>query len=289
MKRPRGTVSRIIYLLLLITGPAAAQSFDPNAVHWAYSAYFGTGWYRVGDNRDAFVVRVTPRWDLRETRDGDYQQVGVEFRLPVTAGLDNFTFDDPGESLNPGNLATLSITPGINMTLPLSERWQLKPYASVGWGSVLNNTESAWTYWAGVKSRYVLMKGRYELALLNDFGYAGYNPSNSDSEDFFPLMAGLELDHPLGDFTLGDAQAVLTWHGMFTGFDNELDAVLDNGQASSIDDQWEFGVAVRREDQQIKIWRLSFIHIQRTTSDLFIFKRFNQSCLIDNPTTRAVN
>jgi hypothetical protein len=246
-------------LLVIVMQPAQAQEFDSNAVHWAYASYFGTGWYRIGDNGDAFVIRATPRWEFREPSFDDHERkIGIEFRLPVTVGLDTFTFDDPTGSIDPSNLATLSITPGVDITVPVNSRWSLKPYASIGWGTVLSESESAWTYWAGIKSRYRFGNGKLDWALLNALGYVGYSPSNGYAEDFWPLMIGLELDHDLGQMKLGGEQAVLTWHGMYTTFENDLDAVLETGAVAPITDQWELGLALRRKETNIKIWFFRF-------------------------------
>ncbi|MCK5326255.1 MAG: hypothetical protein KAJ57_09600, partial [Woeseiaceae bacterium] len=48
--------------LVLLPATGEPQETGPSPVHWAYSAYFGSGWYRVSGDRDVFVVRMTPRW-----------------------------------------------------------------------------------------------------------------------------------------------------------------------------------------------------------------------------------
>ena len=247
-------------LLILLPLQANAQEFDSNAVHWAYSSYFGTGWYRIGEHGDAFVIRVTPRLPLREatTEDGE-KQVGVEFRLPLTIGLDTFSLDDPSGSLDPGNLATLSITPGVDVTIPINDRWTLKPYATFGFGTVLGESESAWTYWAGINSKFALHTGKHDWYLLNSFGYVGYTPINGHgAEDVWPVMVGLEYEHPLGNMKVAGGQALLTWHGLYTSFENDLDAVLEDGSSRPIQDQWEFGLAIRGENERIRFWIFHF-------------------------------
>jgi len=46
---------------LLVTS-AHAQDPEASPVHWAYSSYFGTGWYRIKDDRDVYVLRAAPHW-----------------------------------------------------------------------------------------------------------------------------------------------------------------------------------------------------------------------------------
>lgn len=251
---------RLLFLFsLLWLLPASAQEPGPATLHWAYASYFGTGWYEVGGQRDVFVMRFTPRWDLREAsfEDGK-REIGYEFRLPLTAGLNTFSLDDPSGTLDPGNLGSLSITPGIDITIPVNHRWDLKPFASAGYGTILNKNESAWTYWAGVKSKVSFHDGRLDWALLNSIGYVGYSPKHGPSEDFWPLMIGLEFDHPFARMKLGGDQALLHWHGMYTSFRNNLDLIIENGSVDPITDQWEFGVSLGRQDKPLRIWLFRF-------------------------------
>ena len=118
--------------------------------------------------------------------------------------------------------------------------------------------ESAWSYWAGIKSRYTFSNGELDWALLNSVGYVGYAPSEGNSEDFWPLMTGLEFDYPMGDYQWGDEQLVLSWHGMYTSFENDLDIELGDGLADPISDQWEFGLSLRKEQSPIKIGWFAF-------------------------------
>ena len=237
-----------------------AQESSASSVPWAYGAYFGTGWYRIEGDRDIYVIRYTPRWEFREadiSEDGT-RTIGIEFRFPITFGLDNFSYDDLVGSADPDNLSSLSVTPGIDITIPVTDRWLLRPFAAVGWGSAFKNSESVLTYWGGVKSRYSMQHGKLNWALLNSVTYVGHTPSNGPSDDFWPLMAALEFDYPLGQRKLGGEQVFLSWHGMYTTFENRLLQPIDNEPAVAITDQWEFGLSIRKENERIKIWWLEF-------------------------------
>jgi hypothetical protein len=263
MTKTSGNLLRLLVgsacLFFSIAGVQAQES-SSSSIHWAYSSYFGSGWYQVNGDRDVFVLRTTPRWELREANlaEDGARTLGIELRFPITAGLDKFDIDDIPGAADPDNLASLSVTPGIDLTVPLSKRWALRPFASVGWGTLLNGSESAWTYWTGVKSRYTFQNGKLNWALVNSVTYVGYSPSDGPSEDFWPLMAGLEFDYPLGNRKLDDEQLFLSWHGMYTTFEHDLDLALDDGSTSPITDQWEFGLSLRKKDERIKIWWFSF-------------------------------
>ena len=256
-----------IFRLLMISAcflfsvtESRAQDSTASSVPWAYGAYFGTGWYQIEGDRDIYVIRYTPRWEFREAEiaeDGT-RTIGIEFRLPITFGLDHFSYDDLIGSADLDNLSSLSFTPGIDVTIPITERWLLRPYAAVGWGGSFNGSESVLTYWAGIKSRYSFQHGKLNWALLNSVTYVGHTPSVGPSDDFWPLMVGLEFDYPLGKRKIDGEQVFLSWHGTYTTFEDNLTSVIDDGLSTPISDQWEFGMSFRKEEGRIKILFLKF-------------------------------
>jgi len=256
----RGQVLKLIAVTLL--WPAAAIGQEPPAasIHWAYSAYFGTGWYRVEDDRDVYVVRMTPRWALSEPSfDGPGKRsVGIYLKAPVTVGLDNFSYDDVIDAVDLDNVASMSINPGIDVEIPVNNIWSLRPYASVGYGHAFGSGESAWTYWGGIKSRVSFQAGKLNWGLLNQVGFVGYTPGEGSSDAIWPVMIGAEFDHPVGAARPNDDQTHLHWHATYTAFRDDLDFSGNPIVDRPVSDQWEFGVAIRRRDSPISIWFLDF-------------------------------
>lgn len=265
----------IVVLAIAIGIPQAsqAQSTGVRSLHWAYASYFGTGWYSVGDNRDAYVLRITPRWSYKESslNDAGDRSIGVHFKFPVTAGLETFELDNVSGALDPDNLASLSATPGIDLEIPVTQRFTLRPYAAVGWGTSTSGNESAWTYWTGIRSRYTFQSGKLDWALLNSIAYVGYTPNKGTAEGFWPWMIGLEFNYPLGKVEAKEGSWILHWHGTYTSYENDLDFVSPDGSdVKPITDQWELGIAFRRKDKRIPIWFMSFDRLglaYRTSSD----------------------
>ncbi len=206
---------------------------------------------------------MTPRWDVRDANystDGE-RTIGIEFRFPITLGLDRFNLDDIPELIDLDNVASVSVTPEVDITIPITARWSLRPYAAVGWGAVLGGSESSWTYWGGVKRHYAFNNGKLDWALVNSVSYVGYTPNRGESEYFVPIMAGLEFEYPFGERKLDDEQLMLSWHGMYTSFEYDLDFILDDGPLASSDpitDQWEFGISLHKQSSPIQIWFLKF-------------------------------
>lgn len=246
--------------ILMLAATAGAQTEDISTIHWAYSTYFGTGWYQIDGERDAFAIRYAPQKRLREAsldEDGT-RTVGIELRLPITLGLNHFPLEDIAGSVNPANFANISVTPSIYFDFLMNERWTLRPLLAAGWGTVLNGEESAWTYWTGLRSRLAFNLGKFDAALLNSIGFVGYTPSIGPSTSFWPIMTALEMSTPLSDLQHEGSQLLLTWHAGYTYFQDDLDIVRRDLTTEPISDQWELGLAISKEDAPISFWRFSF-------------------------------
>lgn len=255
------TVLSLVAVLLLVSPQTAvSQEQAPATVHWAYSAYFGSGWYSVPGNRDVFVARMTYRQALSDASlDADGNRViGKYLKFPVSVGLNRFDLDNPLDVADPDNVSFLSINPGIDVEVPMNDAWSLRPYASLGYGRALGSNESAWSYWGGIKSRYSFKASKLDWHLLNQVGFAGYTPNEGPSDVILPVMVGLQFDHPVGKPADKADQKMLHWHVAYWRFGNslEFDSIVSN--ANDIKDQWEIGAALARRESPIRIWFLNF-------------------------------
>jgi len=254
------TLRLLVAGLALFPATGETQETAPVSVHWAYSAYFGTGWYRVFGDRDVFVVRMTPRWDFsKPVLDADgSRSVGIYLKAPVSVGLDDFSYNDVLGSAELDNVAFLSLNPGVDIEIPVNNTWSLRPYVSVGHGQAFDSSDSAWTYWGGIKSQLAFQSGNLNWKLLNQFGFVGYTPNRGPSDKFWLLMAGLEFDYPIGSSDHNSAQKLLHWHATYTVFGDDLTFSGNPVVNNPITDQWEVGAAIGRRDSPIKIWFLKF-------------------------------
>ena len=124
---------RLIGLLVLVqllplslpahSAEAVTTAEDPaRQVHWAMGAVFGTGWYRVDNNRNVYILRVPPGQTLRESSinaNGE-RTLGIEIQYPVSFGVHNL--DALDDFLDFDNYATVSFTPGIQVEIPVTEK-----------------------------------------------------------------------------------------------------------------------------------------------------------------------
>lgn len=248
-------------LLVFCTDAIAEETrtvFEP--VHWAYSSFFGTGWYNVENARSVFVVRAPFRQTLRKssyTETGN-RKLGIEIRYPVTVGFHDI--EDLGGIIENDNFATASFTPGIELEIPINQRWHLRTLAHAGWGSDLRNDDSAWIYYAGIKSRYVFPAKNYQWSLLNSLFYAGYTPDDGRSDHLAVAQIGAELLQPLKKATINGEAIDLHWTVMYSFLGNELHFNLPDGSFDPIQDQIEVGLQMSFRKRPFKIW---FLDVQR--------------------------
>jgi hypothetical protein len=257
------TAPRLTLLLLALSaGSARAQQEDPPepTIHWAYASFFGTGWYRISEDRDSFIMRAPIRWTFGEAgidEDGN-REIAYTVRLPMTLGLTRFDFDDLGGLLDPENFATASVNASLDADIPITPRFHVRPVAELGYSTVLNQSDRAFTYRAEVKTRTTFEAGELDWALLLDAGIVGYQPNRGSSDDFSFLAAGLEFGYPVSWFSSGEHRTVLYWHVAYTDFLNEIEYQTGIEEFDSVANLWQVGIAIGRRDKPIKIWRLGF-------------------------------
>jgi len=246
----------LVILLLCLSGPGSTSAEEPEyePVHWAYSSFFGSGWYQIQDNRSVFVLRIPPRQTLRKPSISEtgVRKLGIEIKYPLTLGLHDI--DDLGGIIESDNFGTVSFAPGVVLEIPVNKRWHLRPFAHAGWGKELDSGESAWLYYAGVKSRYTFPGKKYDWSLLNSLYYAGYTPDAGRSDHLAVAQSGVELRQPLARATLFGQPVDLHWSLMYSFLGRELHFNLPDGQFDPIKDQYEAAIAMSLRNGPYQFW-----------------------------------
>jgi hypothetical protein len=256
----------VLLLLALFADALQAQAAEPppnpeEQVHWAVGAFFGTGWYKVDDNRSVFVLRIQPRQLLREPAldDQGQRRWGIEIVYPLSLGLNKL--DDIPDFIEFDNYATLSFTPGVQLEVDVNPRWSLRPFINAGLGWELESNERALIGYGGLKSRYRVREGRMRWSLLNGIYYAGYRPEFEDRGQYGALMAGFELNQPLDRLEHQGDTLDLNWHLTYHWYFDRLNFHSDADTFASFRDQWELGVAIGKRDRPLDLGFLSFEQI----------------------------
>ena len=262
-------IRSILLIVLIHSGTAIAQDqaapyqVEPEKqVHWAMAAFFGTGWYQVAENRTMYIFRIPPRQTVRESgwhEDGK-RKLGVEIQYPLALGL--HTLDDIPDFIDFENYGTVTFTPGVQVEIPVTEKWYLRPYGHIGAGYEKESGEWAGIWYGGIKSRYRLGESpRLRWSLLNAVYYAGYKPEYENRGQYASVMAGLEFNQPMQRWKLGGEPVWLNWHVTYNYMFDRLNFHVDEDNVESIGDQWELGLALGRGSKGVKIWFLTFEHV----------------------------
>jgi len=265
MKRDGWRITAFVLLIASVfgaIGPAVAQVSAYKAaeqVHWASAAFFGTGWYSVDENRQAFIFRIPPRQRLRASGwDAQGGRIsGIEILYPVALGLHRI--DDIPDFLEFDNYGTITFTPGVQVEIPVSERWYLRPYAHFGFGYEQTQGEWARIWYGGLRSRYSVVESQsFSLNLLNEMALAGYKPEFKSRGQYGQVMAGLEFSHAMNTPDVSTGPWYLNGHLTYSWLFDELNFHVAPEEVVSIQDEWEVGLALGRGRAGVKIGFLEF-------------------------------
>lgn len=259
-KRSSITTLLVLTAAFWFTQPTHAQDTPVPSIHWAYASFFGSGWYKISDERSGFIMRVTPRWTVGEAGFDDDGSRNIAFRIgvPLTAGISELDFDDLPGAIDRDNLATASINLSADVDIPVTERFSLRPTAEIGYGTVIDDSESAWTYKASLRGRYKLGSGKFDWALIMDVGVVGFESNKDESDNFSYASAGAEFGQPVNWLTSENRQSMLYWRLKYVDFLDDISLRTGLLEFDSIANYWQFGLAFGRRDNPVKIWRFSF-------------------------------
>lgn len=194
-----------IAALALGVAEGIAHAADPQTVgalfNWYYAASFGTGVYRIGTEQ--ITVLAAPfGYTLREASE---EQFGIRIVVPASAAVANFdlTRPSPGD-IEKIDIAALSLLPGVELTIPMSPDWRLRPFANLGRGYEFQTDSAATIYQVGISSLYRFAQMRApEISLGAKITYAGYRVSGEDATPIAAVSAGVSTVFPLR-WTIGE-------------------------------------------------------------------------------------
>jgi hypothetical protein len=130
---------------------------------------------------------------------------GLDLTFPVSLGFyDLNTASSVGDVVS--RVSTVSVAPGVEFLVPVSQRWRLKPYGEVSLGMTTSGETTEVQYAAGVRARGGYRNGPYQLAAGLGAHYASTRASHLDVSDYTTLELGLDFQRSLG-FRLAGREA----------------------------------------------------------------------------------
>lgn len=240
--------------------PAAAQEAPVPTVHWAYASYFGTGWYEISDEQSAFIASLAPKirtGELAWTGADDAKAV-YSIRLPLSIGVTRLDFEDVPGILDLENFSTVSAGLRGDIDVPVTARFSFRPSVQLSYGTVIGESEYAWTYRGDVRGRYMLGAGDLDWALIGAAGIVGYDANRGNDDSFTYASIGTEVAHPLRGFDSDNSQAVVYWHLLYTDFLDRMEVQGRSAQLEEIANYWQAGFAFGWRDRPIEWWFFRF-------------------------------
>jgi hypothetical protein len=192
---------------------------EATLINWWYSATFGTGFYKIGDTV-ATVIRLPFSYRLRPMGDGN---VGVNLLLPVTVAAYHLNPQELGQLNLRQDVAAVSILPGAEVEIPMTERWRLKPFAQAGVGTEFTDIPLvAYMYTVGVKSLYRFPGDDYRVSLGNALFLAGYRiRDGSERQGIGSFQIGFNVETPWS-MDLWNGPAYFNTHVIATSYYSRL-------------------------------------------------------------------
>ena len=164
----RKYLASLFFCLAFTTLPAIAEEAQEESpsLHWAFSSFLGTGWYQIDDSRTAYILRMPPRQTVRESwfKTREDRGIGIEIKYTTTLGI--ISFDDIPNVIDSADVGTFSFTPGVELEIPVTRDFYLRPFGHFGWGKEFEKDSEAWIWFGGIKSRYRFPQNDNDLAII---------------------------------------------------------------------------------------------------------------------------
>jgi hypothetical protein len=267
MKQRMCTLSTLFLVILFfsVEKPMSAQVTatreDTSIIPWAFAVAIGSGIYGIGEENTIYVIRAQPRISIyfSEERTPGERRFKLEFKLPVAIGVHHF---DIIRGEFPSSLQNISFAPGVEVQIPVTSRWTLRPHVHFGYGRELaSDGESAWIYWAGLRSLLTFGVGKFDFGLINTLTRGGYTPNMGEAQNLSMLGTGLEIDHPLGSLKSGGDQLYIKSHVFNFWYLDQLELFLaPDRDPVELRMEWEIGLAIGKKGK-LKIWLFKFDRI----------------------------
>lgn len=238
--------------LLAVLGLAAAQAaaqetndFDP--FHWAYSAAFGSGVYRLDDGTEARALRVTSSFWIRKSAIRRGPNFGLRLLLPISVGVQNLDPEDLPPGRDDDEIEHVAILPGVEFEFP-GKRFAVRTRAQAGWGTELEGNEnSARLYAVGLRSRFDFPGAAGKPALINGLLWAGFVPDEGDRHALVRLSQGIEFDVAVPRWRFNGGVMHLKPHVLADWYYRPPpELAFGDEDFDHVETAWQLGLAARR-------------------------------------------
>ncbi len=263
----------VLLFLLAFSVPAfsAGETREEQALtpHYAFSNYFGSGIY-ASSGQELSVLNLPFNYEPEQDEKFKYR-----YRLPVSLGFYDYNFGNITDVDFPDEVASITVTAGIEFDHWVSDSVKLVPFLDVGLSDNLQEDERAVIYASGITGFYFFKAWQEDHIWLARWQRAGYRTQDTGiSDGFSALETGVDLILPwrfswLNRPMFMSAYAMQYWYFMDLGFDpdtldprqqtNAQELGLTVGFDKALDfglfDLQRIGIGLRRTNN-LYVWRL---------------------------------
>lgn len=199
---------------------------------------------------ESTIVEIPVPITLRAPDDG---KIGIRLRLSVFFSWNKVRFEEVGGDDIAASLRTLTVVPGIELMIPVGDRWLVRPYGQIGGLEALNMPGRRWMASLGARA---VSRWPFEKWILSTGGRLEYtsvfdeNWHRTDEVAFVDV--GADFSFPLGfDLMGGPASA-----GVFViprAYFNPASLASQDGFDLGVDAHLEVGASFQIHDKP-KVW-----------------------------------
>jgi len=181
-----------------LAGPAAAQDAEIEALALLGEA---PGPVKSVSTQSLQVYRLPFAYTLRKPQEG---KLGLRLTFPVSFGAYELEAStDVGDFF--GRLNSITVEPGIELLIPIRDRWTIKPFVEIGVSTSFSG-DTATLYAAGVRGRGDFSWERLRLSLGAGARFASPRSDRLHISHYTTFSLGADARWPLG-FEVADRLA----------------------------------------------------------------------------------
>lgn len=247
----RRSLSRVATVLLAAPAcfAASAQDADVDPFHWAYAPMFGSGVYRLSDDTEARIVRLSLSKWLRDRGSNEERRFRYRLLFPLSVGVQNLDDDDLPPGRESGSAEHVAFLPGVELEFPRTARWTLRVRGQVGWGKELEGAEHTARMAAlGVRSRLAWRNAAGRPSLINGLLWAGFDPDEGGRRSLLRATHALEFDVSVPRWKFREATMHLRPHVLGDWYYRPPDVLSFTDEGfEHVESEWQLGVSAGRE------------------------------------------
>lgn len=229
----------LIFFLIGTGNQAFALDSDEDYINYAYLTGLGIGGYNVED-REAVAFQIPFSFQLRPMEE---DQFGIKLLLPVTLASLGGDVRNIGGVVIPLDATVVGVNPGVELQIPVTPEWTLKPFGRIGVGRDVSNDNNSFIFAVGLKSRYAIPWRKFQFALGTGIFYDGFKPRGQDKQDYASIGVGWDIIYPLGLNLSGQDTNIGGYLAYYYYFDN-LEFMQVSNSFLEISNQYEVGVTL---------------------------------------------